>query len=99
MNLKQAKAKLADLSRSTGIKHPKVLVSELCSVISFLLDEIDRIKTPPVSVLQVLPKDAEITRRPSVEPTRPDQPRRKFSPPTPELPPPKKRSGNAGDAE
>ncbi len=49
MNLEQAKAKLASISKSTGTKHPKVLVSELCSIVGFLLGEIERIKTidPP----------------------------------------------------
>lgn len=103
MNLEQAKAKLADLSHSTGIKHPKVLISELCVVISFLLDEIDKIKTPPFSVLKNrLPEDADATNQPSVKPPWkqwPDQPKPQFPSQTPDILPPTKRRGNAGDAE
>lgn len=61
MNIKQAKAKLNEISKSTGTKHPKVLVSELCTVIKFLLDEIDRIKSPPITILpKRLPEDVKI---------------------------------------
>lgn len=107
MNLEQAKAKLVDISRSTATKHPKVLVSELCSVIHFLLGEIDKIKSPTVSVLSKrLPEDLQL------DPMKPIGP-----PPPPPLPPPpildpiphrsppiadpirRYRKGNAGDAE
>jgi hypothetical protein len=52
MDIKQAKTKLASISGSTASKHPKVLVSELCTVVKFLLDEIDRIKTPTMTTLK-----------------------------------------------
>lgn len=42
MNLEKAKAKLGSISKSTATKHPKVLVAELCSIIKFLLDEVER---------------------------------------------------------
>lgn len=45
MNLKQAKSKLAEASRSTGTKHVKILVADLCSVMKFMLDEIERLNT------------------------------------------------------
>lgn len=68
MNIKQARAKLADVSRSTGTKHPKVLVSELCAVVKFLLDEIDRIKSPPISTLSLsVSKDIDLDKRPIEE--------------------------------
>lgn len=51
MNLDEAKKKLAVISKSTGTKHPKVLISELCHVVQFLLNEIDRIQIPSVTVL------------------------------------------------
>lgn len=51
MDIKAAKTKLIEISRSTGTKHSKVLISELCTVVRFLLDEIDRIKSPTLSVL------------------------------------------------
>ena len=78
MILEQAKQKLAEVSKSTGIKHPKVLISELCGVIQFLLDEVERIKTPPMAVLKI-PDDAplrrlEITKGPEQTPMTPSSP-------------------------
>ena len=56
MNRVQAKAKLAEISRSTATKHPKVLISELCGIVQFLLGELERIETPKMTVLTTLPK-------------------------------------------
>ena len=39
MTLKEAQAKLDEISRSTGTKHVKVLIAELCVVIKYLLDD------------------------------------------------------------
>lgn len=102
MNLEQAKAKLIEISKSTGTKHPKVLVGELCVVVKFLLDEIDCIKSPNVKI------DPPRPYRPTpIQPPWPDRPK-------PEIPggyispgktPPsydsikKYYKGNAGDAE
>lgn len=98
MNLEQAKAKLDSVSKSTAIKHPKVLVSELCVVVKFLLDEIDRIKTPIVSVLSEISSE-DVRRKPILFPMREPQ----SPPPHPPYPkeegPRKIRSGNAGDTE
>lgn len=44
MNLSQAKKKLAEIRKSTGTKHIKVLISELCVVMQFLLDKIERVE-------------------------------------------------------
>jgi hypothetical protein len=57
MNLEQAKAKLDTISKSTAIQHPKVLVSELCVVVKFLLDEIERVKSPNMVSLLKQPLD------------------------------------------
>lgn len=53
MDLEQAKTKVDSISKSTALKHPKVLVAELCTVVKFLLEEIDRIKSP---IMNILPK-------------------------------------------
>lgn len=102
MNLEQAKAKLADISRSTATKHPKVLVSELCAVVQFLLNEIDKIKSPTVSVLSKrLPDDLRLDPMQPIGPPPPPP----TPDPTPLRPPPafdpvrRHRKGNAGDAE
>jgi hypothetical protein len=55
MNSKQAKSKLAEVSRSTGTKHVKILVADLCSVMKFVLSEIERIGTPVTAVLESRP--------------------------------------------
>lgn len=69
MNLEQAKIKLADISKSTATKHSKVLIGELCTIVSFLLTEIERINTPTFTVLtQKLPDKTKPLRRPSVLP-------------------------------
>lgn len=114
MDIKQAKTKLVEISKSTGTKHPKVLVSELCVIVKFLLDEIDRIKTPHFTVLpKRLPEDVKIDPSPRphrptpIQPPWPDQPKPEipggYTPPRktpPSYDPIKKhRKGNAGDAE
>lgn len=102
MNLEQARAKLDSVSNSTAIKHPKVLVAELCVVVKCLLEEIDRIKSPMISVLAKLPSE-EVMRDPS--PTIPPK-QLPFEPPPPPVHEPydpglltRKRRGNAGDAK
>lgn len=110
MNLGQAKAKLDSISKSTATKHPKVLISELCAVIKFLLDEVGYIEAPKASVFsQKLPEDIEFTKLP-IPIKWPDHLKKKppgHQPQSPKLNPPrikeegprKFRSGNAGDAE
>lgn len=39
-----SKKKLAEISKSTGTKHVKVLISELCVVMQFLLKEMEQVK-------------------------------------------------------
>ncbi len=58
MNIEQAKAKLNSVNHCTGTKHPKVLISELCVVIKFLLDEIDGIRSSSSKelIIPFLPK-------------------------------------------
>jgi hypothetical protein len=56
MNVEQAKAKLAEINRSTATKHPKVLVGELCGIIGFLLNEIERLNTTAVTVIRPEPE-------------------------------------------
>ncbi len=92
MNIDQARAKLADVSRSTGTKHPKVLVAELCTVVKFLLDEIDRIKSPPISTLSQCKRPIEELPRVTTPPPSEEDPS-KFYPDHPH------RKGSAGDAE
>ncbi len=101
MDIKEVKVKLEDIRRSTGTKNPKVLIYELCAVVSFLLNEIGRIKNPPVAVLQqTLPENIEIIKRPTVEPPWPDQPKKpQFPSPAPSVLPPLRRRRSAGDAE
>ncbi|KKN70873.1 hypothetical protein LCGC14_0426560 [marine sediment metagenome] len=102
MNLAQAKAKLNSVSKSTATKHPKVLVSELCAVVKFLLDEVDRIKTPILSVLpKRLPEDLVFRpqrRQPPEEgpPQSTPSPEPSRIPYDPDLK--RERRGNAGDA-
>ena len=61
MNIEQAKVKLNSVNNCTGTKHPKVLISELCVIIKFLLEEIDRINIPTVSLFpQRPPEDIEV---------------------------------------
>ena len=94
MNLEEIKNQLTAIASSTGKKHVKVLVAELCSVMKALVDEVDKIKLPPVSVLQKrLPEDLEL--KPKVKPPRPDE----SSPNMPGYNPQRGRKGNAGDAE
>jgi hypothetical protein len=100
MDLKQARNKLTDISQSTAIKHPKILVGELCVVVKFLLNEIDRIKTPSMSVLEqnLDPDLHKSIHTPPLIPCRPPWPD-KPKPHCPGYEPPKQREGNAGDAE
>lgn len=115
MNIEQTKAKLIEISKSTGTKHPKVLISELCVVVKFLLDEIDRIKTP---LLTILPKRIPVNQPDvKIDPVRKHRPI-PIQPPWPDRPQPeipgyrppgktphiydsikKYHKGNAGDAE
>ncbi len=67
MNIKEARNKLTEISRSTGTKHVKVLIGELCDVCQFLLDEIDsmrdnsvvtRSKMDPHEPIHIPPRDS-----------------------------------------
>ena len=93
MNLKQARAKLESISGSTATQHPKVLVGELCIVVKFLLDELDRIKSPVFTKLTSYPDRPDVMRDPL--------PRSRTSPwVDPAFKPDKKdRKLNAGDTE
>ena len=42
MNLAQIKQKLDEISKSTGTKHPKVLISDLCGIIRLLMVELEK---------------------------------------------------------
>ncbi len=97
MNIEQAKTKLASVSNSTASKHPKTLVAELCVVIKFLLDELDKIKLPTMTSLSKrLPEDLEISpRKPIDQPIKPPP----FAPPINDPAIRKYRNGNAGDAQ
>lgn len=97
MDIEQAKKKLASIRSSTATKHPKTLICELCDVVKFLLDEIDRIRTPKMTVLKQ-PFDPHTPPKTSTHPFIPCQPpwpdkQRKDEPPWNERP------LNAGDAE
>lgn len=98
MNVKEAKLKLAEITGSTNIKHPKVLVAELCSVIKYLLDEIEDIKKPTMTLSQTIPSGPNPSlcnpvKLPSVSiPLR----RNRSAPISDPLE--KHRRGNAGDA-
>lgn len=90
MDFKQAREKLDSVSNSAATKHPKILVAELCVVVKFLLDELDRIKSPIFTKLSKrLPKDMELG--PRIKPSYPDKPEPQF--------PHRRRMGNAGDAQ
>lgn len=108
MNVEQAKAKLKGVANGTATKHPKVLIAELCSVVQFLMDELDRIKTPPIVSLQKrLPDDLDIhkyIKNPRVRPPWPNKPNMPDKPlpeKTPTIINPIKpfSKGNTGDAE
>ena len=70
MDLKQAKAKLAEASRSTGTKHAKILIADLCSVIKVLLDEIERLKVLHTQIPPLPPWKSEPTIIPDDRPTQ-----------------------------
>ena len=104
MNLKQAKRRVDEISRSTGTKNPKVLVAELCGVIKGLIGELEKIQNPPVTVLpKRLPEDLELPLKsepaelPPMMPPPTGQP--EFPSPNPSVLPRRRREGNAGDAE
>jgi hypothetical protein len=93
MNIEQAKAKLDSISKSTSTKHPKVLVGELCVIVKFLLDELDRIKTPTLTVLSTPDDAVKIVPPPRFDPDL--IPKR----PSTDLPGNTYGRPNAGDAE
>lgn len=70
MNIEQAESKLAEIKRSTGTKHVKTLVSELCDIVGFLLGEIGRIKDSPTVPFSV----NNDFRPPHIDPLVPCQP-------------------------
>lgn len=106
MNLEKVKAKVTEISRSTGSKHPKTLISELCGVIQSLIKAIEGLEWPKMTVLTSNSikhdgsDDCE-TRVPHAIPTK--SPREETGPT--EKPGPIQRSRgphrrfNAGDAE
>lgn len=109
MNLEQARVKLSSVSNSIGTKHPKVLVAELCVIVKFLLNEIDSIKTPTITLSSTKLPEPEVmvdppltllpSKRSSPLPFKPFE-----SPPSPPSEPydpnlERKRRGNAGDAK
>lgn len=96
MDIEQAKKKIAEISSSTGTKNPKVLISELCTIVKFLIHELDRVKHPTVTTLSKrLPEDLELNRDRDVPAGIPS-----MLPPIPEYPPPiRTREGTAGDAK
>lgn len=69
MNIEQAKKKLATIKKSTGTKHVKTLVSELCDIAGFLLCELERIKDPPTVTL---PRNDDSGLPPSIRPPHQD---------------------------
>jgi hypothetical protein len=93
MNLEQAKAKLESVKNSTGTKHSKALILELCSVIGFLMGELDRTKSPPTSVLPNTRSDPGESVQPDVQ-----IPWDRSTGDNPTRPTPRKRRGDAGDA-
>ena len=85
MNVREAKAKLNSISKSTATKHPKVLITELCSVIKMLLDEADRVSANESPTVSCRPQSSQPT---------------PCQPPWPNRPPPsQRRYGDEGDAE
>lgn len=85
MNREQAKTKLTEISRSTAVKHPKVLISELCGVVQFLLSEIERIKSPEITTLTTLPTIKEKGR---IDPVPMKKPNKTSPLPSPQYPEP-----------
>lgn len=77
MNLEQARIKLDNISRSTAIKHPKVLVAELCVIVKFLLDEIGNSKN---SMLHTHERDIPTTTLRSLEEPNIDITTKRFIP-------------------
>lgn len=97
MNLKQAKAKLAEASRSTGTKHAKILIADLCSVVKFLLDEIERLGVLHAQIPPPPPWSSEPTIIPDDLPG--GRPNKRYETPWETPSPPPKTRLNAGDAE
>jgi hypothetical protein len=54
MNVEQARAKLNSVNKFTagGGADIPIIISELCDVVEFLLDKIERIKSPPMTTLE-----------------------------------------------
>lgn len=46
MNIEEAKAKLNSVSTGTALRHHKLLIADLCAVVKFLLDELERDNNP-----------------------------------------------------
>ncbi len=112
MNLGQVKKRLKEISQSTGTKHPKTLIAELCGVIQSLIEVIEELKMPKITLTsdQTVPIDTQqITiipkERPQEEeegPTEKPGPGQRSRGPrrTPPLIRPNRTSPfNAGDAE
>lgn len=97
MNLEQAKTRMTDIinTKHMKVKSSRALIGELCVIVKFLLDEIERIKTPTLTVLKQMP-EPDPHKPIGPPPPPPSQP--VFDPPrTPPSSRPYRR-GNAGDA-
>ncbi len=114
MSLERAKKQLTSIMNTTGTKHPKVLVGELCSVINLLIKVIEQINTSSLDLelLTRLPQeDVNLDPHPSQIPIlpifdpddmecRPPLEKPYKSPPFPDPNPIQKyRKGNAGDTK
>ncbi len=102
MSLAKVKALLASIDKSTGTKHPKTLVNELCRAVQLLVVEIENLKRPKITLVspeQVAPIDT-----PQI-PCAPTKSPREDESVTTEKPGPIQRSRgprrrfNAGDAQ
>jgi hypothetical protein len=84
MNLEKVKVRLKEISQSTAIKNPKLLVGELCGAVQLLIAEIEKEDTKN--------NKKYFAKAPRSEPDHPNR--------TPPLVPPNRtRPLNAGDAE
>lgn len=70
MNIQQAKDKLRQVKQSTGTKHHKILINELCTIVEFLLNEIDKPQSRSCNCVNI-PKKLPVELKESLPPSDP----------------------------
>jgi hypothetical protein len=93
------KTRLKEISQSTAVKNPKLLIGELCSVVQMLVAEVEKIQQPKKIVLTKSDEEEEIG--PTEKPGPGQYSRKQFKTLPFVRPEIDKKTGplNAGDAE